>query len=304
MGVSNYLPNNALTRPGICTSTTRPASPYEGQAIYETDTDVFRFWNGSAWQAIQLPPDIVANTVTGTTSVRANSGGVDGGIVMRPWTGTPSWPSVATNGMVGNEYILRSDGIDTWISGGVAGVTSIRAGNDDTSGQVVVGANSVQMNGNVSMNGRLTTSNQPYVRVAGAGANWFQPGATRLANGTPSGFSWAVAQNVGGHFNAATGLFVAPVTGVYLCTFQSYQQTYGGVSWIHWMWEIGGSIAWNNGDGAYNIFGYFSGNYADGVGTTVMVEVGAGNGIGIRGIMGGDERFYSNYTYMAIRLLG
>lgn len=37
-------------QPGICTSSTRPTAPYEGQMIYETDTDLLRIWNGSAWK--------------------------------------------------------------------------------------------------------------------------------------------------------------------------------------------------------------------------------------------------------------
>lgn len=32
-----------------CTSSTRPASPVEGQVIYETDTDKFYAYDGSAW---------------------------------------------------------------------------------------------------------------------------------------------------------------------------------------------------------------------------------------------------------------
>lgn len=35
-----------------CTSTTRPGSPDEGDIIYETDTDLFYGWNGSAWTSI------------------------------------------------------------------------------------------------------------------------------------------------------------------------------------------------------------------------------------------------------------
>ena len=42
------------SRPGVCTSTTRPASPFEGQIIYETDTDVFRVYNETGW--ISLNP--------------------------------------------------------------------------------------------------------------------------------------------------------------------------------------------------------------------------------------------------------
>lgn len=33
----------------ICTSTTRPASPFTGQRIYETNTGYERLWNGSTW---------------------------------------------------------------------------------------------------------------------------------------------------------------------------------------------------------------------------------------------------------------
>lgn len=49
MGLSNYLPSSRLIQPGVCTSSTRPASPFEGQCIYETDTDNVLYWNGSAW---------------------------------------------------------------------------------------------------------------------------------------------------------------------------------------------------------------------------------------------------------------
>lgn len=33
----------------VVTSGTRPAAPYTGQLIYETDTKLQRFWNGSKW---------------------------------------------------------------------------------------------------------------------------------------------------------------------------------------------------------------------------------------------------------------
>ena len=49
MAISN---NSTGLRPGVCTSTTRPTAPYEGQHIYETDTDFEFVWNGSAWVRI------------------------------------------------------------------------------------------------------------------------------------------------------------------------------------------------------------------------------------------------------------
>lgn len=33
----------------ICTATTRPATPWEGMKIYETDTDKVQIWDGGAW---------------------------------------------------------------------------------------------------------------------------------------------------------------------------------------------------------------------------------------------------------------
>ena len=39
---------------GVCTSETRPTTPYTGQLIYETDTGLLRVWNGSAWGSPKL----------------------------------------------------------------------------------------------------------------------------------------------------------------------------------------------------------------------------------------------------------
>jgi hypothetical protein len=36
-------------KPGVCTSSTKPASPYDGQVIYMTDVDQTAVWNGSNW---------------------------------------------------------------------------------------------------------------------------------------------------------------------------------------------------------------------------------------------------------------
>jgi len=54
-------------RPGVCLSTARPASPFEGQMIYETDTDVLAIWNGTAWR------QLAAATPTNGTVLRVVS---------------------------------------------------------------------------------------------------------------------------------------------------------------------------------------------------------------------------------------
>ena len=51
MGISQQIGSSSLSKPGVCTSSTRPATPYEGQMIYETNTDKVLVYNGSAWYA-------------------------------------------------------------------------------------------------------------------------------------------------------------------------------------------------------------------------------------------------------------
>jgi hypothetical protein len=72
MSISNNLTG---LRPGVCTSTTRPTAPYEGQTIYETDTDLMLVWSGSAWVEVvsaltKAPRGVMAlaNITSNTTS--------------------------------------------------------------------------------------------------------------------------------------------------------------------------------------------------------------------------------------------
>jgi hypothetical protein len=51
------------SRPGICTSTTRPTAPYEGQLIYTTDLDTLEIWNGSAWKQLPIVSSSGSSTV-------------------------------------------------------------------------------------------------------------------------------------------------------------------------------------------------------------------------------------------------
>lgn len=78
MGLSSQLAPSAIAKPGVCTSSTRPASPYDGQVIYETDTDKTLVWNGSAWVYLSTstanPPglELVKSVTVGSAVTSVN----------------------------------------------------------------------------------------------------------------------------------------------------------------------------------------------------------------------------------------
>jgi len=50
MGITQQIGASSLIKPGVIDNTAaRPASPYEGQVIYQKDTDAVLVWNGTAW---------------------------------------------------------------------------------------------------------------------------------------------------------------------------------------------------------------------------------------------------------------
>lgn len=74
MPLSSVVGASSILRPGVCTSTSRPASPFEGQTIYETDTDTMRVWNGSAWRLFaEVGASINGNVVQVTSTVKTDT---------------------------------------------------------------------------------------------------------------------------------------------------------------------------------------------------------------------------------------
>jgi hypothetical protein len=50
MGITQNTGASSLIKPGVIDNTAaRPASPFEGQVIYQKDTDAVLVWNGTAW---------------------------------------------------------------------------------------------------------------------------------------------------------------------------------------------------------------------------------------------------------------
>lgn len=73
MGISQQIGVSSLIKPGVCTSTTRPASPYQGQVIFETDTNKLLVWNSTAWvipnQTTQNPEGLEFISTTTFTAI-------------------------------------------------------------------------------------------------------------------------------------------------------------------------------------------------------------------------------------------
>ena len=85
-------------RPGVCLSTSRPTVPYEGQMIYETDTDLVYLWNGTAWietvSALTKAPRGVMGKVSRTS----------GDIVLAGATTDIVGMSITFTGVAGRQY--------------------------------------------------------------------------------------------------------------------------------------------------------------------------------------------------------
>ena len=94
MPLSSVVGAQSIVKPGVCTSTTRPASPYVGQCIYETDTLLAKVWDGSTWADY---PQGKANTASPT------------------FTGTVVLPSTTSIGTVSATEIGYVDGVTSAI---------------------------------------------------------------------------------------------------------------------------------------------------------------------------------------------
>lgn len=73
MGITNQIPSSRLIQPGVIdNAAARPASPFEGQAIYQKDTDEVLYHNGTSWtKPRNMPWGIISYTTksAGTTNI-------------------------------------------------------------------------------------------------------------------------------------------------------------------------------------------------------------------------------------------
>ena len=73
MPLSTVLGAQSLIKPGVCTTATRPASPYTGQMIYDTTVSQALVWNGTAWANVGATAGGLV-PITAETSFSATTG--------------------------------------------------------------------------------------------------------------------------------------------------------------------------------------------------------------------------------------
>lgn len=82
MGITQQIGASSLIKPGVIDNTAaRPASPYEGQVIFQKDTDQVLYWNGSGWYpAWNLPWGVVGyvRQTTGDTTATTSMTNITG----------------------------------------------------------------------------------------------------------------------------------------------------------------------------------------------------------------------------------
>ena len=74
MGITQQIGASSLIRPGVIDNTAaRPASPFEGQVIFQKDTDQLLVWNGTVWVIPNSPAqnpmglELIKTQTIGTT---------------------------------------------------------------------------------------------------------------------------------------------------------------------------------------------------------------------------------------------
>jgi hypothetical protein len=149
---------------GVCTSSTRPASPFEGQMIYETDTDRMLVYNGSAWATL-TPQSATVLTFESTVSTSFTDLTTSGPAVTLA-TGTTALVTINTysdndTGTIGNQQ--------TYMGVAVSGATTLAA-SDDYSASHRLGPNLASISSTFKLTGLTAGSNTftAKYRVTGA----------------------------------------------------------------------------------------------------------------------------------------
>ena len=127
MGITQQIGASSLIKAGVVDNTAnRPASPYEGQVIFQKDTDQLLVWNGTAWVIPNSPAQnpqglefITSQTLSGTSTniVGCFSATYDSYLVLGQSIGASSSPDlmayrmlVGTTPLTGGNYYTCLNG--------------------------------------------------------------------------------------------------------------------------------------------------------------------------------------------------
>jgi hypothetical protein len=116
VGISQQIGASSLIKPGVIDNTAaRPASPYEGQVIFQKDTDQLLVWNGTAWvipnSPAQNPGGLELITTCTVTSAGGTSATASGGVVTIGTSNTSVTVSSAFSSTYDNYKIIVSGGV-------------------------------------------------------------------------------------------------------------------------------------------------------------------------------------------------
>ena len=117
---------------------------------------------------------IFSDTGNIQTSGTLTTQGVDGGAVIRNWTGNTDYVMWGTSNMSGSEYAILTDGSSTFLSGGVGGSVHIRGGNNTNTHQLVIGDTGARFYDDLTIDNNLivgdNTLNNQGVRIYSSNA--------------------------------------------------------------------------------------------------------------------------------------
>lgn len=138
MGLSSQLASSSLARPGVVTSSTRPASPYNGQLIYETDTRKVYIYNGTSWVEqptagmVDAKGDLLVGTAADTAARLAV--GSDGHVLVADSTATNGLSYSPLNGwrnaIINGDFSVNQRGLNSSGQVGGSALTTGQYGQD------------------------------------------------------------------------------------------------------------------------------------------------------------------------------
>lgn len=131
MAISSFLAPSAIAKPGVCTSTTRPASPYAGQFIWQTDNNQLLVYNGSAWVCLTPQTDSQSASVNNPSGTAfAASSGTDPTVTVQ--TGTKALVTISARISCGGNY--------NFVGCAVSGATTVAAADENSASVGAVSA--------------------------------------------------------------------------------------------------------------------------------------------------------------------